>query len=384
MSEAHRTGIEGYYSVVDGRRLRFGYTTGTCAAAAAKAAAAALLSGSFARSVVIMTPKGIELDLEVESAELANGVASCGVRKFSGDDPDITDGALIVATVSTRKDSEIVIDGGVGVGRVTKPGLQRNIGEAAINDGPRAMISSELRAMLAADGRGVGLDVVISVPEGEALSKKTFNPILGIEGGISILGTSGIVEPMSEAAFVDSMKIEIAQRRALGESRIVIVPGNYGADFLRAFVGRDVECVKCGNSVGAAIDCANDEGFSEILFVSHIGKMIKISGGIMNTHSRDADARAEIFAACAIRAGADAATARAILDCVATDEMLRVADRAGVMAQTVREACDAAQMHLARRAKAATVSTILFTGATTFLASSGEAERWINELKDIS
>ena len=203
------TGIEGHYALVDGKKLRFGYTTGTCAAAAAKGAALLLLTGRAPTAVKIHTPKGIDLTLPMEEAKREGSAARCAVRKFSGDDPDVTDGALIVATASVSAAPGVHVDGGEGVGRVTKPGLKVPVGEAAINPGPRAMIEQAVNEALEETEPVSGLDVVISVPEGAALAAKTFNPRLGILGGISILGTSGIVEPMSEEALIDSIRLEI-------------------------------------------------------------------------------------------------------------------------------------------------------------------------------
>ena len=289
------TGIEGHYALVDGKKLRFGYTTGTCAAAAAKAATLYLLTGRAPKTVQIHTPKGIDLKLPVEEAARKESAARCAVRKFSGDDPDVTDGALVYAAISISKAPGIHIDGGQGVGRATKPMIEQAVREALDQ-------IEEVR----------GVDVVISVPEGEALAQKTFNPRLGIVGGISILGTSGIVEPMSEEALVDSIRLEIRQRKALGDQRLILAPGNYGTDFLRDTFGVGEErIVKVSNYIGKALDAAVEVGFTEVLLAGHIGKLIKLSGGIMNTHSREGDGRAELMAACALRAGADGDTARA-------------------------------------------------------------------------
>ncbi len=208
------TGIESHYALVDGKKLRFGYTTGTCAAAAAKAATLYLLTGQAPAAVKICTPKGIDLTLPVEEATREGSAARCAVRKYSGDDPDVTTGTLVAATVSISTEPGIHIDGGAGVGRATKPGLKVPVGAAAINPGPQAMIEEAVREAMEETEPVSGIDVVISVPEGEALAAKTFNPRLGIVGGISILGTSGIVEPMSEEALVDSIRLEIRQRKA--------------------------------------------------------------------------------------------------------------------------------------------------------------------------
>ena len=197
------------YLVKDGKRLRLGYTTGSCAAAAAKAAAWMLLTGRKKDTIRLQTPKGIELNLDVLETELSPDEVRCAIRKDSGDDPDVTRGTLIFAAVRKSATPGVTIDGGEGVGRVTKPGLDQPVGAAAINSVPRQMIEENVREVCALVGYDGGLDVTISAPEGEALAKKTFNPRLGIEGGISILGTTGIVEPMSEQALLDTIRVEL-------------------------------------------------------------------------------------------------------------------------------------------------------------------------------
>ena len=218
----------------DGKKLRYGYTTGSCAAAAAKAAAWMLLTGKRKNTISLVTPKGIPLSLQVEDIRMEEDFVSCAIRKDSGDDPDVTNGTLVYARVSRRGTPEITIDGGFGVGRVTKKGLDQPVGNAAINSVPRKMIRENLEEVLSLTDADCGLDVLISVPDGERLAKQTFNPRLGIVGGISVLGTTGIVEPMSEKALVDTIRVELNQRRAGGADYVLLTPGNYGCDFIRA------------------------------------------------------------------------------------------------------------------------------------------------------
>ena len=374
----HKTGIEDYTVQKDGKRLRYGYTTGTCAAAAAKAATQLLLTGATPKTVRIDTPKGISLDLEVLEPKILDGTASCAIRKSSGDDPDVTDGVLVYAAVSAAERPGILIDGGVGVGRVTKPGLKQAIGEAAINPVPREMIRRAVEEAAEECEPPKGLSVVISIPEGVALAEKTFNPRLGIEGGISILGTSGIVEPMSEDALVDSIVLEIRQRKALGDTRLILTPGNYGADFLKERYGvSDERIVKCSNYIGKALDAAIDAGFSEALLVGHIGKFVKLSGGIMNTHSREGDCRAELMASAALLSGADADTARAMFDCVTTDEMLRVLEERGALENTLRMLKTRTEFALSARTKGQiTCGAIVFTGGNRELYRTETAMLW--------
>ena len=375
------TGIEGHYALVDGKKLRFGYTTGTCAAAAAKAATLYLLTGRAPKTVQIHTPKGIDLKLPVEEAAREGSASRCAVRKFSGDDPDVTDGALVFATVTISETPGIHIDGGQGVGRATKPGLKVPVGAAAINPGPRAMIEQAVREALDQIEEVQGVDVVISVPEGEALAQKTFNPRLGIVGGISILGTSGIVEPMSEEALVDSIRLEIRQRKAIGDQRLILAPGNYGTDFLRDTFGIGEErIVKVSNHIGKALDTAVEVSFSEVLLAGHIGKLVKLSGGIMNTHSREGDGRAELMAACALRAGADGDTARAILECVTTDEMLRIIREKGLLDRAMEVMAKRIDLYVTARVKGLlTVGVLVFSDGYGPLCATGPAKDWIRQ-----
>ena len=380
----HKTGIEEHFVMKDGKKLRFGYTTGTCAAAAAKAAVQMLVSGKTAETVSIATPKGIDLELEVLEPVIADGKASCAVRKFSGDDPDVTDGVLVYAEVSWQKVPEITVCGGTGVGRVTKPGLKMAIGEAAINPVPMQMIKQAAQEGLDDCGEAAGVRVTISIPEGVELAAKTFNPRLGIEGGISVLGTSGIVEPMSEEALVECIGLELRQKRALGCERLILTPGNYGADFIRSVCDiSDTELVKCANYIGLALDMAAEAGYPQVLLVGHIGKLVKLAGGIMNTHSKEADSRAEVLAACALRAGGTADTALAILDCVTTDEMLRVLEKAGLLEKAMSLMAEKIDFYLRTRVKGAfTIGAIVFSQETGMLCATGPAEEWLAEMKE--
>ena len=379
----HETGIEGYYAIRDGKKLYYGYTTGTCAAAAAKAAALMLATGQAVPYVDILTPKGIALNLEVLEPERTERHARCAIKKYSGDDPDVTDGVLVYADVTLEEAPGVVVDGGEGVGRVTKPGLKQAVGEAAINPVPMQMIRAAAEGV--AEDYGLrGLKVVISIPAGVELAKRTFNPRLGIVGGISVLGTSGIVEPMSEAALVESIGLELRQKYALGCRRILIAPGNYGADFLRSLAHvEETELVKCSNFIGQTIDMAVSAGYQEMLFISHIGKAIKLAGGIMNTHSREADARSELMAACALRAGCTADTARRLLDCLTTDEMLEVLKRDGLLEKTMEIAGERIDYYLNYRAKGQiTIGAAVFSNETGMLCTTGPAEKWLAELKE--
>ena len=295
------------------RFLKSGITTGTCAAAAAKAAVTALLVDTKQDSVTITLPNGEGIFVEIEDTKIQGDTVTCAVKKYSGDDPDITDGIMIYATVR-KTDRGIKIDGGEGVGRVTKNGLDQPVGAAAINSVPRQMIRNAV-SEVCGDYDG-GIEVIISAPEGVEIAKKTFNPRLGIEGGISILGTSGIVEPMSEKALLDTIFLELKTRHKEGDNAVVLVPGNYGEEFAKTL--GITKTVTCSNFIGDAIDYATDLGFTKILIISHMGKLVKLGSGIMNTHSKYADGRMETLALCAALAGAN--DYAKILDCVTTDE----------------------------------------------------------------
>ncbi len=354
---------------VNGKIMRCGYTTGSCAAGAAKAAAIMLLSGTAVDSVELPTPAGEILRLSIldmgdgSLSSFSNNCqkmkenrplypnrsvstsVSCAVRKDSGDDPDVTNGTLVYAKVSLCKpedlkdpepESLIEIDGGQGVGRVTKPGLDQPVGRAAINSTPRRMIKQALTEVCAKYGYSGALKVEISIPEGEKLAKRTFNPRLGIVGGISVIGTTGIVEPMSNQALVDTTKVEIRQLAAKGRTDIFLVPGNYGRDFAKDVLELDVsECVAMSNFIGDAINSAVELGFKRIFMVGHIGKMVKLGIGQTFTHSSGGDGRMETLIACALEAGAGLEVLKEILPCATTDAALDVLIKAGLKEQTM-------------------------------------------------
>lgn len=370
--------------------MRYGFTTGSCAAAAAKAAAYMLLSGRQKNTITIETPKGIPYTAEILEITRGEKAVQCAVRKDGGDDPDITSGALIYAEVSltdhTRTqatDTRIHIDGGIGVGRVTKPGLDQPVGNAAINHVPREMIAKEvLEVCDLMDYKG-NLQVIISVPEGEAIAKQTFNPRLGIVGGISILGTSGIVEPMSNQALIDTIRVELNQRRAEDFDYVAVAPGNYGLDFMKKAYGYDLDkSVKCSNFIGVTIDMAVECGFTRMLLTGHIGKLIKVAGGIMNTHSKEADCRMELLSAFAIHEGAGADVAAKILDCVATEEAVRLLREAGKQQEVMDYAMERIMFYLNKRAGGRMqIDCIMYDNTFGELAKSKEADRWFTLLE---
>jgi cobalt-precorrin-5B (C1)-methyltransferase len=400
---------------VSGKWLRCGYTTGSCAAGAAKAATIMALTGRDLSTVVMTTPDGQNLSLDVVAPIHGDGWASCAVRKDGGDDPDATDGALIYARVEVSHDGQITIDGGPGVGRVTKPGLDQPVGAAAINTVPRQMIKRGVLegweqvtsgtpkpvrdgetdddtpdrmddVLDRGDGASrpaisPGLTVSISCPTGETIATKTFNPKLGIVGGISILGTTGIVEPMSNAALIETTAREISILAADGIRDLVIVVGNYGQSFATTGLGLDLSpspvagrgeqadaeasrrpdasgqrgtvgderavalatnpspprygWVKSSNFIGDAITSAAQCGVRRVLVVGHLGKMSKLGIGMLNTHSSVGDGRIETLIACALEAGADLDLLRTLLECVSTDAVVNALVEAGVLESTM-------------------------------------------------
>ncbi len=367
------------YINVGTKRMRCGYTTGSCAAAAARAATELLITSEVVPAVTLLTPAGIEVVIEVEEHDAGPGWAECAVQKDSGDDPDVTNGALVYARVEWSNEPGIRIDGGVGVGRVTREGLDQPVGEAAINSTPRRMIREQVEAALASsrsedrlsgDGESAafamqeedpdalsadsapnkasdeasaeleqagsldearsassqaGLLVTISIPAGVELAAKTFNPRLGIEGGISMLGTGGIVRPMSEDALIASIELEMRMLYERGVRDLLVVPGNYGRDFACGQLNLNMdEAVSCSNYFGATLDAACVLGFERVLIVGHIGKMAKVAGGIMNTHSRVADCRVEVLAAHAALMGAPQPVVAQIMAAATTDAAIDV------------------------------------------------------------
>ena len=438
-----------------GKYLRCGYTTGTCAALAASAAMELLLTGRPPENVALVTPKGIRVEVIPELCEYADRTAPvsmaaeesaasvaaeesavsmiagesaasvaaeesaasmaaeesaagmsarAAVRKDAGDDQDVTDGILIAAEVTAypeienEKGLKIRIEGGSGVGRITKPGLDQPVGSAAINHIPREMIERAVREACGTAGFQGRVDIVISVPDGEKIAKKTFNEHLGIVGGISILGTSGIVEPMSMQAFSDAVCVEIRQVRKMSQSgRLILTPGNYGMDFLKeqgilrgeSRTSGDGETnspefpiVMCSNFIGDALDAASAEGFREVLLIGHIGKLVKVAGGIMNTHSRYADCRMELFAAHAAICGANGDICRRLMHCVSTDACLDILKETGLCDEVMRALMESMEKYLLRRVNGAyEVGAVTFSNVHGILGATSGARKMLERYR---
>lgn len=368
-------------------KLRTGYTTGSCAAAAAKAATHMLVSGEVVGEVSLVTPAGIRLYLEVEDIVKENNYVSCAIRKDSGDDPDVTNGILVYARVTFAQDdvvkSKVILEAGEGIGRVTQKGLEQSIGDPAINLVPRRMIREAVEEELQKARIDRGVRVMIWVPDGAEIAKKTFNPKLGIEGGISILGTTGIVEPMSEKALTDTIFVEMKVRRENGMDYCYVVPGNYGSDFLHDTLGyQEDAAVKCSNYVGEVIDDAVRLQMKGILLVGHIGKFIKLAAGIMNTHSRQADGRMEILATHAAMAGGSRELICQLMECITTTAALELLEKEGILKEVMSTVMIKIEEHLKHRAgDGLEIGAVMFSKEMGILGKTSDADRLAQKIQ---
>lgn len=314
--------------------MKKGFTTGSCAQAAAKAAAVMLTTGKLVRRIRIETPSGKALNLNLIGQRIKKSSAYCAVIKDSGDDPDITDGVKICAEVRFSAQKGVTITAGRGVGKVTKPGLAVKVGEYAINPVPRQMINKEVSAFLP---QGKGLKVIISVSEGKELARKTYNPRLGIIGGISIIGTSGIVVPKSLEAYKTSLSLQLDVLKAAGYKKAVLVLGYVGERFAKEVLKiNDDSIIKIGDHVGFMLKECLKKGIKDILLIGHIGKLVKIAKGQFNTHSKFGDNRIDTIAdyarACGakkevIKELAKQATAEATIDILRKNKLMKVFER---------------------------------------------------------
>ena len=315
--------------------------------------------------------------------------AECAIRKDGGDDVDVTTGLPIIASVALRPElsGEVRIHGGEGVGRVTKPGLDQPVGEAAINHVPRAMIKEALEKEAESAGYAGGFDVTISIEGGAETAKRTFNPHMGVEGGLSVLGTSGIVEPMSQQAILDTIQLEMRQAalRAVSPRRLILAPGNYGLDYLHEKMPalKNIPVVKTSNFIGDTMDMAAASHFEEVVLVGHIGKLVKLAGGVMNTHSRTADCRTELLCAHAALCGASRDVCAALMNAATTDACMEILDGAEMREPVLSSLLDAIQLHLDRRAAGAfRVGAVLFSNQYGPLGQTRTAKELLDEWKN--
>ena len=344
----------------------------------------------------VVTPSGETARLFVEQAERLPGkTACCSVRKDAGDDPDVTDGTLVGARVSYTGGPPsgrpcyedpgypgLYLTGGEGVGLVTKSGLSCPVGYSAINPVPREMIFKEVdRARRRAGLADRGLLLEIFIPDGERLAEHTFNPKLGIEGGISILGTSGIVNPMSEAALIETIRLEIRVKAAEGRTMLAVAPGNYGERFLKEETGLLMNAfVKCSNFIGDTFSMMREEGIRRVLLGGHVGKLVKVAGGVLNTHSRYGDRRMEILSDCAAESGVDMDAAAVLAGMNTTEEAAEYLDRIGVLAPVMD--CVAARVKRVLEAESGIeTEVLLFSGTMGLLAKTGQALAFAEQLK---
>ena len=373
------------YVVKNGERLRTGYTTGTTATVAAVAAAKMLITGESVHEARVSLPQGDEAMLEVKSCRIHDNTCTAVVLKDGGDDPDITHGTEIYASVSlTPKDIEI--KGGKGVGTVTTEGMRCAKGEPAINPVPRKMIKDNLKSLASSLDYCGGFSVTISVPEGEKLAKQTYNPRLGIVGGISILGTTGIVWPMSEKALIDTIKVELDRKYADNPEYVIISPGNYGQDYCQNNLGIDInDAVKISNFLGDSLDYIAYKGFKKVLLVGHTGKLVKVAGGIMNTHSSYGDCRMEIISAYSALIGADSDTIGNILNCVTTDQAMDTIKEKEYYALLKQKLAERVKYHLDFRLKGKTeIEFIMFTTDKMHTMESSNFRTFLKSLKSKS
>ncbi len=396
------------------QKLRSGYTTGTCAAAAAKAAAVMLLGGRRVQQIHIVTPKGTSVSLPLISTVLTDKKAVCQVKKDAGDDPDVTDQIPIFASVEygtekwkergdcywqesgimreseTMQESEtmrapLCLAAGEGIGIVTKPGLPCPVGKPAINPVPRQMIFEAVDQVREEYEITESLLITIWIPEGRRLAEKTFNPKLGIEGGISVLGTTGIVEPMSEAALTATIRLELHMKAVAGQKEIILTPGNYGETFIKEQLGLSLDqAVQCSNFLADTMVMAAEEGIGRILFAGHIGKLIKAAGGVRNTHSRYGDRRMEIlweFTEPKLPESVDLHMIKEkILQSNTTEEAVSILAQLGILTEVMSEAAEAVKMHMEQwSGNRVKVEVVTFSTGYGILGVSENAKALIEE-----
>ncbi|MBR3051662.1 MAG: cobalamin biosynthesis protein CbiD [Selenomonadaceae bacterium] len=305
--------------------LRGGYTTGACAAAGVKAALICMTTGANVDGVEIIALDGTPLKIPIKNVEKISGGVRVEVIKFSGDDPDITNGASVFTTVRKIFGGEIIFKAGIGVGKITKAGLQLPVGEPAINPGPRRLIQN-----VAAEFEIGGLEVEISIPDGVELAKKTLNPILGVEGGLSIIGSTGVLRPMSEEAFKNSLVPQIDVAKAAGFDELIFVPGKIGETIAKKLGFPDGAIIQTSNFIGFMLEAAAERDIKKIILCGHLGKLIKVAAGIFHTHNRVADARSETLAAYSAAEGLKSSEVQKILDANTTEDAAQIISANGL------------------------------------------------------
>lgn len=360
------------------KRLRPGITTGASAAAAAQAAAIKLFTGEEIKNAKVTNLQGREIIVPVKNVRPCGGSVTATVVKDGGDDPDVTNGLEITATVS-KAESGVTITGGPGVGTVTKPGLQVPVGEPAINPVPRQMILDAVRNIIP---QGAGLTVEIAVPGGAEAARKTLNPKLGIIGGISILGTTGIVEPMSEDAFKRSLVPQIEMAKAYGYSTICLTPGRLGENWAVEKLGIPQEAIaQMSNFVGYMLNSCVDLGIKNVILTGHHSKLTKVAAGCFHTHNKVSDARLETLAAIAGLMGAASPVIAELLESNTSEEaleILRANDMMRVLPIIAERAAKRSMEHVFGELR---VGVVMFNMAGDILAADGNSEQIRREMK---
>lgn len=366
----------------NGKALRKGYTTGSCATAAAKVAALMVLRQHIIHQVSIVTPSGVTLRLNVESPHIEGQQAIAAIRKDGGDDVDATHGMLIFARVSLNDSGEIVLSGGEGVGTVTRKGIGLPVGSAAINCTPRQTIEAAVREVI---GPSRGAEVEIFAPEGDERAKKTYNSRLGILGGISIIGTTGIVTPMSEESWKRSLSLEMEIKRAAGLERVVLVPGNHGERFVREQMGLPGDIVvTMSNFVGFMIEEAVRMGYKQIVLIGHPGKLVKIAAGVFHTHSNIADARMETLVAHLALLGAPHELLLQVSECDTTEAAMEHIDAAGfshLYHHLAQRICQRVMLNLRFTKNPPQCDAIMFSFDNQILGASRPFEAIVEDLR---
>ncbi len=346
--------------------LRTGFTTGACAAAAAKAAVLTLDGVSPVNAVEIPFPDGTRVTLPVVYARPSEEGAEAAVRKYAGDDPDVTDGIMVIAAVAWNASDDVVFAAGEGVGMVTRPGLQIPPGEPAINPGPRRMIRSAVREVTHA-----GLRITISIPGGRDLAVKTFNPRLGVVGGLSILGTTGRVRPFSVSALREAISCSLDVALACGVKSPVLVPGHIGERAARQhFVLTAEQVIHVGNEWGFILKRAAEGKLDRVLIVGHPGKLAKLAGGEWDTHSARSRSAMQILreVACSfgIKIGPESPTTEGVFEPLVDKDRRKLGD---AIAGAVR---DAVQERVSKP-----VAVVLVNMRGDWLGSDGDVAAWL-------
>lgn len=356
------------------KKLREGFSTGSCMTGGAAAAALWLTTGTCPEVVEVETPIGRTLYLDVIPKE--KGV--CGIVKDAGDDPDVTNGSEVITKVELLpEDGAITFVGGDGIGTVTEEGLKLPVGEPAINPVPRQMTERALRKIIG----DRGAVVTVSIPGGEELAKKTFNPRLGVLGGLSVLGTTGIVRPMSEEAMKDSLLVELDMYARQGHHAILFVLGTTGENALKAQYGEFRCILQVSNYIGFMIEEAVERGFTDILIGGFVGKLVKVASGTMNTHSHVADGRLETICTHAALHGASRDVIERIYSCVTTKAAMKIVEEEG-LTDIWKDMAERASAHCRKTAHGmARVGVVFLDAENRVLAESENVPEVLNAVR---